>query len=802
MKCALISILLFPHSSFSQKQNLQIKFGDEVSVFSDKAYRKRAGQLFEAVGNVVILHKDETLYGQSASFDLDSGVFEIKGNVRYVSQGVTLYGSEMKYNMKTDYLIMKNSRIVSETFNIVALKIERLSKDHYKAEDAEFTTCRNCPESWAIYGEEIDLTVGGYVTIVNGLIKVNGTGIMIVPYIVLPVKRGRETGLLFPKLTSRFSEGVVFEQPWFWAIDDSRDLTLTPTFWATRGYGADVQYRHIFGEKKWVEFNTRLINDEIYLPGKLDTSESGEDRFRHVSEVESHMQWTQNFSQHFRFTEVRDLDAIQDFSVYSDPLVRGSEVGLTTYTEYRHDYATATLSAEFNRNQLINVADAFDHDYVQIMPQIEVSTIPFEIFKSKRRFFNNVSFGANSTFTNFRQNIPSEDTTSRNAQRTTVTPYIDWNYFQLGGFEMSSRFKHEFMYYDFRGENDGHFAKRANILRTEFSFGLEKIFGLSYEEEVPIENVSDEQIKKIRQKKTEQAKKKKTTLETIGILPDFERSLKDDFVVAKRNSYKHNQDYKLIHHYIFDEGENGDSNHGLNISSSNTNWFDYDDAIRSEENRLGSNDTKITIPRKNTLELQWNNSLIKKTPKKFSYKVDQQYLKDHFSYSRVGYFNISQGMRLEDGLESSRNKLTRLYVASGVSVFNWELSFDEYYFHDTNNNIFSSSLVKKWDKLELLTRYNRNSFEASDLETLSFGAQIKPLDLFRFSFIQEFDISADENTRSIFEVDYIPSNNCYVFNLNYRETLVDERVSFNIAFNFGGESFKRAQQGTNLKEKY
>ncbi len=807
MKFSLILILFNSSFSFAQitssnrKQNLQLKLGNEVSVFSDKAFRKRNGQLFEAVGNVVILHEGETLYGQSASFDLDSGIFEIKGNVRYVVQDLTLYGSEMKYNMKTQYLLMKNARIVSQSFNIVALKMERFSKNHFKAEDAEFTTCRNCPESWAIYGEKIDLTIGEYVTINNGLIKVNGTGIMIVPYIVLPVKKGRETGLLFPRLSSRFSEGVVFEQPWFWAINDSKDITLTPTFWASRGYGADIQYRQIYGEKKWIEFNTRMLNDEIYLPGKLDTTKSGESRFRHISEVESHMQWSNNLLQHFRFTEIRDLDMVQDFSVYSDEIVRGTEVGLNTFVEQRNSYFTTTVSAEFSRNQLSNAADKFDHDYVQVMPQLEISTIPFLLHKDEGDFFNNFSIGANSTFTNFRQNKQNEQGVVRNTHRATVRPYLDWTYFQLNGFQLKSRYEHEIQYYDFKGAEQGHFYKKANILKTEFSFSVEKIFGLAYEEKVPIDNLSKEQLKGIKTKKAEDEKSDQDDL-LVGQLPSFERSLKDDYIVAKRDAYKHNQDFKLIHHYIFDESRHGSPFFDTAITTSNTNWFDYDDAVRSQESKLGSNDTKILIPQNNTLEFQWNNSLIRKSPKAYSYKVDREYLKDHFNYAKVGYFNVSQGIELDSGNDDFTNRLTRLYVSTGLYISNWEFSVDEYFFHSTSDNILSTSILKRWSFIEMMLKYNLNSFDNSDLEIISFGTQIKPADFLRFSVIQEHDISANKDTRRIYELDYIPSNNCYVLNLNYRTTLVDERISFNILLNFGDNGFQRAKDGTQLKQKY
>ncbi len=786
-----------------QSKNLQLQVGDEISVFSDKAYRKRKGELFEAVGNVVILHKNETLYGQSASFDLDSGIFEIKGNVRYVTQGLTLYGSEMRYNMKSDYLIMHNARLVSDSFNIVAYRIERKSKIDYEAVDAEFSTCKNCPESWSVYGERLDLTLGEYVTIKNGLIKVNGTGIMIIPYIVLPVKKDRESGLLFPKLSQRFSEGVAFEQPWFWAIDDSKDITLTPTFWATRGYGTDIDYRQMFGEKKWINLQSRMLNDEIYLPGKLTNDASGFERFRHISELESHLQWSNNLNQHLRFVEVRDLDMVQEFSIYSDPLVRGSEIGLNTHFDYRHDYFDITFASEFNKNQLSSNADKFDQSYVQVLPQISLSSVPFSLIQSEKLLLNNISIGFDSTFTNFRQNTFNETSgIYRNTERITLNPYIDWNLFTIGPFHLKTRYIYDYQHYSFERDNADNFRKSANKMRTEFSFGIDKIFGLSYEEQIPLESISQEEISKIKTSESEKGKKvfKEDPL-TIGAIPDFEQSLKDDYVITKRNAYRHSQDFKVIHHYIFDENQVGNQAFYDQITNSNTGWFDYTDAVRSQENLLGSNDTKILIPPDNTVELQWNNALIKKATKRSVYQLDRNYLKDNFDYSKVGHFNVSQGLQLQENLGKFSERLTRLFVSMGLALNSWEIGIDNYYFHNTNDNILSTSLYKSWNFIEILARYNLNSFDQSNLKTTTLGVQIKPIELLRFSVLQDYDLTADKSTRTLYNFDYIPRNNCYVFNLNFRKTLVDQRVSFNINLNFGDNGFKRSRSGTSLKEK-
>jgi hypothetical protein len=65
----LISILLSP-KILANKDNPQFALGDKLSIFSDKAFRKDGGDIFEAIGNVIIISAKDTLYGESATFNV------------------------------------------------------------------------------------------------------------------------------------------------------------------------------------------------------------------------------------------------------------------------------------------------------------------------------------------------------------------------------------------------------------------------------------------------------------------------------------------------------------------------------------------------------------------------------------------------------------------------------------------------------------------------------------------------------------------------------------------------------------
>ena len=98
------------------RANFRFKVGDDIQILSDKAYRKTSTSEYEAIGNVVITHGTEMLYGEKASIAFGEGTLEVLGNVRYVGELATLYGTELFYNFKKDDLVVKNARVISDNY--------------------------------------------------------------------------------------------------------------------------------------------------------------------------------------------------------------------------------------------------------------------------------------------------------------------------------------------------------------------------------------------------------------------------------------------------------------------------------------------------------------------------------------------------------------------------------------------------------------------------------------------------------------------------------------------------------------
>lgn len=334
VKCksfCLIFLISFLSIFFSNKsiarENFQFDLGQKVNILSDKAFRKTSQNEFEAVGNVVITHMKNSIYGEKARINFSNGEAEIIGNVRFIAPNVTLYGTSLKYNFLSREIHLDNARVISDNFVVTGKKIVQKNGNTILGEDAEYTTCKDCPESWSVFGRNVRIDLGNYIKIKHAFLKINGVIAMYIPYVVFPIKQKRESGILFPMLGFSSKEGFRYQQPFFWAIDKDKDSTITPSTFGNRGLGGEFQYRHALGEKTWIELNTLQLNDKIYRPYKLNKEISGTKYYRHFSDLELHSTYSHNFNGHFLYTNTSDLDTLRDLDFFTTDKNRGSEIG-------------------------------------------------------------------------------------------------------------------------------------------------------------------------------------------------------------------------------------------------------------------------------------------------------------------------------------------------------------------------------------------------------------------------------------------------------------------------------------------
>ena len=760
------------------RENFEFDLGQKINILSDKAFRKTSENEFEAIGNVVITHLKNSIYGERAKINFTSGDAEIIGNVRYISPEMTLYGTKLKYNFLTGEIDLDNARMLSENFVVTGKKILQNIPTIVYAEEAEYTTCRDCPESWSVFGKNITIEVGKYVKIKHAYVKINGVVAMYFPYIVFPIKQKRESGLLFPLIGFSSKDGFRYQQPFFWAIDDYRDTTITPSTFGKRGLGEEFQFRQNFKEKTWLEINTLQLNDKIYAPYKTNKELSGDQYYRHFSDLEFHSIYNHNFNNHFYFTNSSDLDTSRDFDFFTRDRMHGTEVGGGGFLEGRSSLFSLTGEGYYNKNMLVQDPHQFDDRYVQMLPKLTLSSVPYSVFHSDYPFAKNFSFGLNSDYTIFKQNIADTSGPIRNARRLNLGPYMDWQLGNLGPVFFSHELKLDYQNYTLPTEADRKFIKKGLIFETEAKIEIERVFGLAYSEEKKAEQTAEVQ--------------KNTVVQTtIGTLPDLKNAKDDVAEVVSHNSYRHSQEYKIKHYSLSDQKFSGNSKFRDQIELDD-NQFDYVDAIRSKEHLTSQVTAQDSLPLSNTIEFQWNNQLIKKAAKIFDPNIDGRYLKDNFDYSNIAYFELSQGLDLNIKSDQFIDHLTRLYLNTGVTLEKTSVGLQEFYFHKSTEHNLNATASHSFSQASLGGHFAYNSFNSSNTpitKLLGYNLLLNISDLLTFKNTVDYNVISKHFTQANYSLLYSPLNNCWKIEFTYARNQVDNKIGLIFYINYNKNNF-------------
>jgi LPS-assembly protein len=782
-----LSFFLFSTSTFA-RETFDFDLGQKINVLSDKAFRKTSDDEFEAVGNVVITHLKNSIYGEKAVINFTTGETEVMGNVRYIAPEMTLYGTKLNYNFIGRQINLENARVYSDNFIITGKKIIQNSPGVIYAEEAEYTTCKDCPESWSVFAKKITITVGQYVRLQNAFIKINGVTAMYFPYLIFPIKKKRETGVLFPSISFSGSEGFQYMQPFFWVIDDYKDATLTPSTFGKRGLGGELQYRQNIKEKTWFEVNTLQLNDKIYEPNKVDKTLSGHAEYRQFSDFEGHFAKNKSYNGHIYFNDTSDLDTVRDFDYFAREKLRGSEIGGGGFLEARSSLFSLGVESYYNQNMLISDPRKFDDSYVQILPKINFSSTPYNLVHTNYPFLKNIALGLNTDYTVFKQNKVDLTGPIRNAQRINFGPYLDWQLGNLGPIFFSHQLKFDYQNYRLPTEQDKNFSKKGLIYETEAKIELEKIYGLSYMEERPA--VID---KKNSNEKANGGLLTATPVEptTIGVLPKVGANTDEQTTLVYNNSYRHSQEFILKHYYLGEQDYHGNRNFRDQIESDD-GQFDYVDALRDREHLANQTTAQDSLPISNTIELQWNNNLIRKTSKKFDPYKDNQYLKDNFLYSNITFFEVSQGVDLTVNSDRMIDKLTRLYINTGVNLDRVGLALQEFYFHKSGEHKLAASTSLNFDHLSIAGNFTYNSFNSVNTpitKLIGYNFTLNLNDLITLKNSLDYNIQSKVISQSTYSVLYAPINNCWKIEVNYARDLIDSRVGLLVYINYNSNNF-------------
>ncbi len=341
--------------------SFELELGEgRFHVTADRTLYHTKEKVYEAFGHVVISGKDQRLSADYAWVDTKSQELRAKGNVIYVTPESLVQAAEIHFNMNTELGSIFYGKVMNDAYTLRGQLIRKVAEDRFLTTDGEYSTCKDCPESWKFTAKDLDVTFDGYAFMDNVFIDVKDTPAIYLPYLIVPVKTRRQTGLLFPKLSTSAAHGFSWVEPLFIAINKHQDATLGFGRYTLRGQRLEGEYRYkgkAGFEGTLNAFHTKDHSSATPLPERWAVKTDNDwPLFKHAD-----IRW--------RVYEVSDQDYPHTFAedIIGDYLP-ALESNAVLYTPFQDFFAA--VEARRYRNLLYDKDVGFDGGTVQAAPTV------------------------------------------------------------------------------------------------------------------------------------------------------------------------------------------------------------------------------------------------------------------------------------------------------------------------------------------------------------------------------------------------------------------------------------------------
>src|SRR3972149_3539979 len=247
----------------------------ELNVTADKLEFGDGGTQIEASGNVEITRQQSKFKADEVRINRETQDVEAKGHVSVADPEWRVKSADaIQMNLEKETGEIQNGDIFLERGHVSmsGRRLQKFTGQSYHIDEAFFPTClcESGAPSWRISAESMDLSLEGAGTIRNGYFYILDVPVFYLPYGVFPLRSERQTGFLFPKIGNSTRDGFRFQLPFFWAISQSTDATVTVDYESRSRVGFMGEARTKIDRDSDFQLNAAYFNESFRKNEKDD----------------------------------------------------------------------------------------------------------------------------------------------------------------------------------------------------------------------------------------------------------------------------------------------------------------------------------------------------------------------------------------------------------------------------------------------------------------------------------------------------------------------------------------------------
>ncbi|KXJ53144.1 MAG: LPS biosynthesis protein [Colwellia sp. Phe_37] len=301
------SVSLCPIPTYDNIADKTGKSANENFTILSSTSSIKKGEYANFTGGVTLLNQDKSVVANELSVNRTNSTVNANGDIHFQNKGIDIFADSLNINQlqKTTSLTATSYQLNDSPGHGSAEKININGNGKTLSFiDSSFTTCYGPVPDWQMRASEITISSDEKsLEAYNARFSLFDIPVLYVPYLTMPIGTDRQSGFLYPTISSSNSSGIEIETPYYINIAENMDATITPRYMSDRGTQLITEFRYLEGLQSG-QVDIEYLNEDKKLINNDDSRYLA--RFQHIGT------FSERFRVHVDYTTISDDNYLVD----------------------------------------------------------------------------------------------------------------------------------------------------------------------------------------------------------------------------------------------------------------------------------------------------------------------------------------------------------------------------------------------------------------------------------------------------------------------------------------------------------
>lgn len=308
---------------------------ESVLLEADELIDDQAARTITAQGDVQVRYQGRTMRADRLVYNLETGEIRAIGDVQIaLEDGSVTYAEEVQADEAMNVGAARELRAsLGGTGRLAARSATSRGEGANELRNVIYTSCPVCeagdrPPTWSLRARRaVQNRDSRTISYEGAVLEIVGVPILYLPWIAHPDPSiERASGFLPPDIGRNRRLGTFYEQPYYWAISPSQDLTASVRLHGNVNPLLGLEYRKRFWSGA-LEFDTTVTNERLF---DTEGNRLGEELVRYSAFGEGRFEISQDWDWGFGLERVYDDEYLRRYDLDGPGERRGPYIGQDT----------------------------------------------------------------------------------------------------------------------------------------------------------------------------------------------------------------------------------------------------------------------------------------------------------------------------------------------------------------------------------------------------------------------------------------------------------------------------------------